>query len=118
MLKPLIINFSLQKVSMVCCVENPMKTKYLFEDICMVMICLSAPRLDKALEKSSLLNEHLFSFLNVFCMYNMDLVTIFILLVKFFQGSQEFFQNLSPRCWWCKCLLLLPSHIDGDVDIS
>ena len=53
----------------------------------MVITFLRAPRFSRASAKSSVFRERLCSFLNIFCKGLMGAVTVFIDLVKFFQGS-------------------------------
>ena len=78
---------SVQNVSIICFVPNSMETKFWLEDIWIVITFLSTPRFNRASAKSSLFRERLFSFRKMFCMGLMDAVTVFMDLVRLFQGS-------------------------------
>ena len=77
-----------QNVSIICFVPNSMETKFWLEDIWFVITFLSTPRFNRASAKSSLFRGCLFSFRKMFCMGGLiDAVTVFMDLVKLFQGS-------------------------------
>ena len=59
-------------------------------------------RFNRASAKSSVFRKRLCSFLNIFCKGLMDAVTVFIDLVKFFQGSYGWSNPRSLLLFECK----------------